>query len=55
VHASGHTTAPGGERTVEFSTECSEKEGRWWVSRIGADQASRKVEERFISAKRPLV
>jgi len=36
---SGHTTAPDGGFAVEFSPDFSEGEGRWWVSRIGADQA----------------
>jgi len=29
----------GGGFTVEFSPDFSEGEGRWWVNRIGADQA----------------
>jgi len=54
VHVSAHTTAPGGGFAVEFSPDFSEGEGRGQVSRIGADQAPRKVAERFISPKRPL-
>jgi len=45
-----------GGYTVEFSPDFSEGEGRWWVSRIGADQtAAQKVGTFHLSKKTALM
>jgi hypothetical protein len=49
---SGHTTAPDGGFAVEFSPDFSEGEGRWWVSRIGADQTRTQKGGTFYSSKK---
>jgi len=38
--------------TVEFSPDFSEGEGRWWVSRIGANQTSAQKEGTFRLSKK---
>jgi len=47
VPVGGHTTAPGGGFAVEFSPDFSEREGRWWVSRIEANQTPTQKEGTF--------
>jgi hypothetical protein len=38
--------------TVEFSPDFSEREGRWWISRIGADHAPAQKDGTFHLSKR---
>ena len=38
--------------TVEFSPDFSEGEGRWWVSRIGANQTAKQKEGTFHLSKK---